>query len=90
MHAEHSYMHLNQSYLIYLFFFCLCFANFSSSSLVFIVNQNGKMLSSLKSHNVAVVCLNWEEDGQHIAVCLFQFYCGQHANLSLIDEITLF
>ncbi|KAH7545917.1 hypothetical protein FEM48_Zijuj01G0145100 [Ziziphus jujuba var. spinosa] len=28
--------------------------------------QNGKLLRSLKSHTVAVVCLNWEEDGQHI------------------------
>ncbi|KAF3451562.1 hypothetical protein FNV43_RR07657 [Rhamnella rubrinervis] len=28
--------------------------------------ENGKMLSSLKSHNVAVVCLNWEEDRQHV------------------------
>ncbi|WCJ26939.1 Anaphase-promoting complex subunit 4 [Euphorbia peplus] len=26
--------------------------------------ENGKLLKSLKSHNVAVVCLNWEEDGQ--------------------------
>ncbi|XP_062087338.1 anaphase-promoting complex subunit 4 [Humulus lupulus] len=25
--------------------------------------ENGKLLRSLKSHNVAVVCLNWEEDG---------------------------
>ncbi|KAF4386907.1 hypothetical protein F8388_006862 [Cannabis sativa] len=28
--------------------------------------ENGKLLRSLKSHNVAVVCLNWEEDGQQI------------------------
>ncbi|OAY28862.1 hypothetical protein MANES_15G100000v8 [Manihot esculenta] len=26
--------------------------------------ENGKLLRSLKSHTVAVVCLNWEEDGQ--------------------------
>ncbi|KAJ9153430.1 hypothetical protein P3X46_026871 [Hevea brasiliensis] len=26
--------------------------------------ENGKLLRSLKSHAVAVVCLNWEEDGQ--------------------------
>ncbi|KAG2249178.1 hypothetical protein Bca52824_088806 [Brassica carinata] len=26
--------------------------------------QNGKLLRSLKPHDVAVVCLNWEEDGQ--------------------------
>ncbi|KAI3904656.1 hypothetical protein MKW98_014836 [Papaver atlanticum] len=26
--------------------------------------ENGKLLRSIKSHNVAVVCLNWEEDGQ--------------------------
>ncbi|KAG5561959.1 hypothetical protein RHGRI_004856 [Rhododendron griersonianum] len=25
--------------------------------------QNGKLLRSIKSHTVAVVCLNWEEDG---------------------------
>ncbi|KAE8732491.1 Anaphase-promoting complex subunit 4 [Hibiscus syriacus] len=28
--------------------------------------ENGKLLRSLKSHNVAVVSLNWEEDGQAI------------------------
>ncbi|PON50410.1 Anaphase-promoting complex subunit [Trema orientale] len=28
--------------------------------------ENGKLLRSLKSHTVAVVCLNWEEDGQQI------------------------
>lgn len=27
------------------------------------VLQNGKLLRSIKSHTVAVVCLNWEEDG---------------------------
>ncbi|WZY69112.1 hypothetical protein YC2023_001352 [Brassica napus] len=26
--------------------------------------QNGKLLRSLKPHDVAVVCLNWEEDGE--------------------------
>ncbi|XP_043711460.1 anaphase-promoting complex subunit 4 isoform X2 [Telopea speciosissima] len=26
--------------------------------------ENGKLLRSVKSHSVAVVCLNWEEDGQ--------------------------
>ncbi|KAK1291453.1 Anaphase-promoting complex subunit 4 [Acorus calamus] len=26
--------------------------------------ENGKLLRSIKSHKVAVVCLNWEEDGQ--------------------------
>ncbi|XP_077238290.1 transducin/WD40 repeat-like superfamily protein isoform X2 [Tasmannia lanceolata] len=26
--------------------------------------ENGKLLRSIKSHSVAVVCLNWEEDGQ--------------------------
>ncbi|XP_020873290.1 anaphase-promoting complex subunit 4 isoform X2 [Arabidopsis lyrata subsp. lyrata] len=26
--------------------------------------ENGKLLRSLKPHSVAVVCLNWEEDGQ--------------------------
>ncbi|KAL5839669.1 hypothetical protein ACOSQ4_012277 [Xanthoceras sorbifolium] len=26
--------------------------------------ENGKLLRSVKSHTVAVVCLNWEEDGQ--------------------------
>ncbi|XP_038979623.1 anaphase-promoting complex subunit 4 isoform X2 [Phoenix dactylifera] len=26
--------------------------------------ENGKLLRSIKSHNVAVVCLNWEEDTQ--------------------------
>ncbi|XP_065879836.1 anaphase-promoting complex subunit 4 [Euphorbia lathyris] len=26
--------------------------------------ENGKLLKSLRSHSVAVVCLNWEEDGQ--------------------------
>ncbi|KAL4182138.1 hypothetical protein AMTRI_Chr12g241020 [Amborella trichopoda] len=28
--------------------------------------ENGKMLRSTKSHNVAVVCLNWEEEGQSL------------------------
>lgn len=28
--------------------------------------ENGKLLRSLKSHTVAVVCLNWEEEGQLI------------------------
>ncbi|KAM3701765.1 hypothetical protein ACB098_05G198900 [Castanea mollissima] len=28
--------------------------------------ENGKLLRSLKSHTVAVVCLNWEEDGHLI------------------------
>ncbi|KAJ9690302.1 hypothetical protein PVL29_012784 [Vitis rotundifolia] len=28
--------------------------------------ENGKLLRSMKSHTVAVVCLNWEEDGQLI------------------------
>lgn len=28
--------------------------------------ENGKLLRSLKSHAVAVVCLNWEEDAQQI------------------------
>ncbi|KAA8515340.1 hypothetical protein F0562_018430 [Nyssa sinensis] len=28
--------------------------------------ENGKLLRSIKSHTVAVVCLNWEEDGQQI------------------------
>ncbi|KAK9267431.1 hypothetical protein L1049_009857 [Liquidambar formosana] len=28
--------------------------------------ENGKLLRSIKSHTVAVVCLNWEEDGQLI------------------------
>ncbi|CAK7350705.1 unnamed protein product [Dovyalis caffra] len=28
--------------------------------------ENGKLLRSLKSHTVAVVCLNWEEEGQVI------------------------
>ncbi|KAL9236721.1 hypothetical protein vseg_011357 [Gypsophila vaccaria] len=27
--------------------------------------ENGKLLRSIKSHNVAVVCLNWEEDDGH-------------------------
>ncbi|KAG1326097.1 Anaphase-promoting complex subunit 4 [Cocos nucifera] len=27
-------------------------------------SKNGKLLRSIKSHNVAVVCLNWEEDTQ--------------------------
>lgn len=31
--------------------------------------QNGKLLRSLKPHAVAVVCLNWEEDGQSNTVC---------------------
>ncbi|OVA10233.1 Anaphase-promoting complex subunit 4 [Macleaya cordata] len=26
--------------------------------------SNGKLLRSIKSHSVAVICLNWEEDGQ--------------------------
>ncbi|KAM7530711.1 hypothetical protein LguiB_034121 [Lonicera macranthoides] len=29
--------------------------------------ENGKLLRSIKSHTVAVVCLNWEDDGQKIA-----------------------
>ncbi|WZZ25145.1 hypothetical protein YC2023_008546 [Brassica napus] len=28
------------------------------------LHDNGKLLRSLKPHDVAVVCLNWEEDGQ--------------------------
>lgn len=34
--------------------------------------QNGKLLRSLKSHTVAVVSLNWEEDGQviKVGICL--------------------
>lgn len=26
--------------------------------------QNGKLLRSVKSHSVAVICLNWEEDDE--------------------------
>lgn len=40
--------------------------------------QNGKLLRSLKSHTVAVVSLNWEEDGQMTRVC---------AKLILMDKI---
>ncbi|KAI5656969.1 hypothetical protein M9H77_25762 [Catharanthus roseus] len=29
--------------------------------------ENGKLLRSIKSHTVAVMCLNWEEDGQTVA-----------------------
>ncbi|XP_020541301.1 anaphase-promoting complex subunit 4 isoform X2 [Jatropha curcas] len=38
--------------------------------------ENGKLLRSLKSHTVAVVCLNWEEDGQlkRIDCCNFSTY----------------
>lgn len=33
--------------------------------------QNGKLLKSIKSHTVAVVCLNWEEDGRPMGVFFF-------------------
>ncbi|KAL3519652.1 hypothetical protein ACH5RR_017801 [Cinchona calisaya] len=29
--------------------------------------ENGKLLRSIRSHTVAIVCLNWEEDGQTVA-----------------------
>jgi hypothetical protein len=57
------------------------------------IDQNGKLLRSLKSHTVAVVCLNWEEEGQLIRVCRFlsplmsstrslnKFFCSLPLNL---------
>ncbi|CAJ1936334.1 unnamed protein product [Sphenostylis stenocarpa] len=31
---------------------------------LFVVDRNGKLLRSLKSHCAAIICLNWEEDSQ--------------------------
>ncbi|XXG51629.1 hypothetical protein AAC387_Pa03g0156 [Persea americana] len=39
--------------------------------------ENGKLLKSIKSHTVAVVCLNWEEDGRPM---------GDHGNDILTYE----
>ncbi|KAL5699236.1 Anaphase-promoting complex subunit 4 [Ranunculus cassubicifolius] len=38
--------------------------------------ENGKLLRSIKSHNVAVVCLNWEEDCQPLVddICTVSSY----------------
>lgn len=41
------------------------------SDVFFIRPQNGKLLRSIRSHNAAVVCLNWEEDAQPIGVRYF-------------------
>lgn len=38
--------------------------------------QNGKLLRSIKLHNVAVTCLNWEEDAQLIKVCFWSLHFG--------------
>uniref|UniRef100_A0A2P2INE0 Anaphase-promoting complex subunit 4 n=2 Tax=Rhizophora mucronata TaxID=61149 RepID=A0A2P2INE0_RHIMU len=42
--------------------------------------ENGKLLRRVKSHNVAVVCLNWEEDAQLIA--------GDDHNFSTFEDRT--
>lgn len=55
--------------------------------LLFNARQNGKLLRSLKSHTVAVVSLNWEEDGQMTRVCCHLSNCRPYINLILMDEI---
>ncbi|KAE7995578.1 hypothetical protein FH972_000358 [Carpinus fangiana] len=42
--------------------------------------ENGRLLRSLKSHTVAVVCLNWEEDGHMIT--------DDNGNLSTYEDRT--
>lgn len=44
---------------------CCIVILFMLSVVLLNVNQNGKLLRSVKSHTVAVVCLNWEEDRHH-------------------------
>ena len=51
------------------------------------VMQNGKLLRSLKSHTVAVVCLNWEEDGHLIRVCFYLYICIPWIILSSVDKM---
>lgn len=51
------------------------------------VKQNGKLLRSLKSHTVAVVCLNWEEDGHLIRVCFHLSICIPCTFLILMDKL---
>ncbi|KAK9936262.1 hypothetical protein M0R45_013111 [Rubus argutus] len=49
--------------------------------------ENGKLLRSLKSHTVAVVSLNWEEDGQMTRGCCHLSNCRPYINLIMMDEI---
>lgn len=50
--------------------------------------QNGKLLKSIKSHTVAVVCLNWEEDGRPMGV--FFLSIAQPRHLTIIFLFLVF
>jgi hypothetical protein len=65
--------------LLFFYIVTLCIYNWRESWL-----QNGKMLRTIKSHDVAIVCLNWAEDDPLSRV----HYCLSHFKCHIITHVT--